>query len=196
MNILVLSTSPRAGLTLRFSLYFSRYLSERYPDARIHRLDFTGFDITPLGKGIFPSDPLSNFQRELLENWSQADLIIFCSPEYNWTASAETFILLERLGSRSFREYFEEKVFAIAGISSGRGGRQPALDISRVLSKIIGFLETQSIVSSKILEVHDAGINLDEKAQSIGNATFESAVKAFADYSHRLSQRWKIGKSA
>ena len=196
MNILLISASPRAGLTLRFSLFLAAYLTEKYPKASVHRMDFTGFDVVPLGKGLFPSEPVSPFQQELLENWKKADLIIFCSPEYNWTASAETIILMERLGSRAFRSFFEDKVFALAGVSSGRGGRQPALDIGRVLSKIIGFMDVHSIVSSKILEVHDAGMNLNENALSLGNPVFETAVQAFSEYSIQLTSRWMAGRPA
>ena len=191
MKILILSTSPRNGsLTLRFSRYLKTVLEKQESEARIDLIDFAHFDISPLGKGNFPSDPVSAFQTNLLEKWQEANLIILCSPEYNWTASAETFVLLERMGNKAYRDFFDNKVFATAGISSGRGGRQPALDISRVLSKIIGFLSTESMVSSKILEVHEAGINLDEESLSKGNLAFEEAVAGFAGYSTRMAGRW------
>jgi chromate reductase len=194
MKVLVLSTSPRAGLTLRFSQYLVRLLTETHPDLKVSLIDFREFDLRPSGKGNFP-DQDSPFQQNLLKQWAEARLIVFCSPEYNWTASAETFVLMERLGSRQFRNYFENKVFAVAGVSSGRGGRQPALDISRVLSKIIGFIPVESIVSSKILEVHDTGMNLDEHSLSRGNPVFEQAAGEFADYSIRLADRWMRSES-
>ena len=191
MKILILSTSPRTGsYTLRASTYLKSVLATELPGADITLLDFAGFDISPLGKGGFPSDPTTAFQSELLESWQSASLIIFCSPEYNWTASAETFILLERMGSRTYRDFFDNKVFAVAGVSSGRGGRQPALDISRVLSKIIGFLGTESVVSSKILEIHEVGHNLNEQAQSTGSAVFEDGMRNFVRYNLRLTRRW------
>lgn len=191
MKILILSTSPRTGsLTLRASTYLKKVIESVDEGNSVKLMDFARFDIAPLGKGSFPSNPPGEFEAALLENWKEAHLIIFCSPEYNWTASAETFILLERLGSRNFREYFENKVFTVAGISSGRGGRQPALDISRVLSKIIGFLGTESIVSSKFLEIHEAGMNLDEQVNSSGIAAFEESVLQFVKYSLRLARRW------
>ena len=189
MKVLILSTSPRAGLTLRFSKYLLQELKKNHPELSVSLIDFREFDLRPSGKGNFP-DPDSSFQENLLRHWAEASLIIFCSPEYNWTASAETFVLMERLGSRQFRAYFENKVFAVAGVSSGRGGRQPALDISRVLSKIIGFIPVESIVSSRFLEVHDAGINLDEEARSNGNTVFEDAVEEFTRYSVRIARRW------
>jgi chromate reductase len=191
MKILIVSTSPRNGsLTLRFARFLKMLLEKQETDSGVELLDFAHFDISPLGKGNFPSEPATVFQTNLLEKWQAANLIIICSPEYNWTASAETFVLLERLGNKAYRDFFDNKVFATAGISSGRGGRQPALDISRVLSKIIGFLSTESMVSSKILEVHEAGINLDEDSLSKGNQAFEEAVTSFAGYSIRMARRW------
>ena len=191
MNILIVSTSPRKGsLTLRFSNYLSGEIKKQLPAADCRLIDFAGFDISPLGKGSFPSETASPFQQDLLLSWEKAGLIIICSPEYNWTASAETFILLERLGNGQFRHFFDNKVFAAAGVSSGRGGRQPALDISRVVSKIIGFLGTSSIVSSKILEVHEAGSNLSEEAASCGNKAFEDSTAAFVRYTASIANRW------
>jgi len=189
MKVLVLSTSPRAGLTLRFSQYLVRLLTETHPDLKVSLIDFREFDLRPSGKGNFP-DQDSPFQQNLLKQWAEARLIVFCSPEYNWTASAETFILLERMGSRTYRDFFDNKVFAVAGVSSGRGGRQPALDISRVLSKIIGFLGTESVVSSKILEIHEVGQNLNEQAQSTGSTVFEDGMRNFVRYNLRLTRRW------
>jgi chromate reductase len=191
MKVLILSTSPRRGLTLRFCRYLMGVVRDRHPSSSVSMMDFCDFDISMASQDEFPN-PTSDFQGRLLSEWKSASLIVLCSPEYNWTASAATFVLLERLGSRSFREFFENKVFALVGVSSGRGGRQPALDMSRVLSKIIGFLSASSIVSPKILEVHDAGINLDEHAESQGHAAFENAVSAFAAYSLAAAERWNL----
>jgi chromate reductase len=196
MNILILSTSPRQGsLTFRFCTYLKQEIQKQFPESQPGLINFAEFDINPFGKGSFPSNPISPFQEKLIGLWESADLIFFCSPEYNWTASAETFILLERLGSKTYIDFFQNKVFALAGVSSGRGGRQPALDMGRVLSKIIGFLGTESVVSPKFLEVHEVGGNLDENGQSAGNPAFESSVLSFVAYSMKLARRWKINQS-
>lgn len=192
MKVLILSTSPRKGLTLRFCQYLRTVIESQHPGSIVSLMDFCSFDVSISSQDEFPQ-PASDFQMQLLAEWKSASLIIICSPEYNWTASAASFVLLERMGTRSFRELFENKVFALAGVSSGRGGRQPALDLSRVLSKIIGFLSASSIVSPKILEVHDAAINLDEQANSQGHAAFEQAVGSFASYSMATAERWNPG---
>ena len=196
MNILILSTSPRHGsLTFRFCTYLKQEIQKQFPESHSGLINFAEFDISPFGKGSFPSNPISPFQEKLIGLWESADLIFFCSPEYNWTASAETFILLERLGGRAHINFFQNKVFALAGVSSGRGGRQPALDMGRVLSKIIGFLGTESVVSPKILEVHEVGGNLDENGQSAGHPAFEGSVSSFVEYSLKMAKRWKFSKS-
>jgi chromate reductase len=196
MNILILSTSPRHGsLTFRFSTYLKQEIQKQFPESQPGLINFAEFDISPFGKGSFPSNPISPFQEKLIGLWESADLIFFCSPEYNWTASAETFILLERLGGRAYINFFQNKVFALAGVSSGRGGRQPALDMGRVLSKIIGFLGTESVVSPKILEVHEVGGNLDENGKSAGHPSFEGSVSSFVEYSLKMAKRWKYSKS-
>jgi len=196
MNILIISTSPRqSSLTFRFSTFLGKEIQKQFPESRTDLIDFAEFDISPFGKGSFPSNPISPFQANLMQKLETADLIFFCSPEYNWTASAETFILLERLGGKTYIDFFHNKVFALAGISSGRGGRQPALDMGRVLSKIIGFLGAESVVSPKILEVHEVGTNLNENGQSAGNPAFENSVSSFVVYSMKMAKRWKFSQS-
>jgi hypothetical protein len=67
--------------------------------------------------------------------------------------------------------------------------------MGRVLSKIIGFLGTESVVSAKILEVHEVGGNLDENGKSAGHPSFEGSVSSFVEYSLKMAKRWKYSKS-
>jgi chromate reductase, NAD(P)H dehydrogenase (quinone) len=196
MNILIVSASPRQNsLTFRFSQYFQNVLQARPETNRVSVVDFDAFDIPTIGKGNFKRNAFSPFQEKLISEWEQADLIFLCSPEYNWTANAELLILFDRIGSDEFRHLFHDKVFASVGVSSGRGGRQPALDINKVLSKVISFLDAFSIISPKILEVHEASKNLNEEAEFIGQPAFEAAVRNFVDYSLLLNQRWIQGRN-
>lgn len=196
MNILIVSASPRQNsLTFRFCQYFQKMLQGRQETSRVVVVDFDNFDIPPIGKGDFRKGSLTTFQQKLISEWEQADLIFLCSPEYNWTANAELFILFDRIGGSDYRHLFQDKVFASVGVSSGRGGRQPALDINKVLSKVISFLNEFSIISTKILEVHEASKNLNEEAEFIGQPAFEAAVRNFVDYSLLLNQRWIQGRN-
>ena len=196
MNILIVSASPRQNsLTFRFSQYFQKVLQARPEASQVKVVDFDVFDIPAIGKGNFKRDALSPFQDKLISEWEQADLIFLCSPEYNWTANAELLILFDRIGSSDFRHLFHDKVIASVGVSSGRGGRQPALDINKVLSKVISFLDEFTIISPKILEVHEASKNLNEQSEFIGHPAFEAAVRNFVDYSLLLNQRWIQGRN-
>jgi chromate reductase len=170
-------------------------LHARSETSQVVVVDFDDFDIPPIGKGDFRMGSLTKFQQKLISEWEQADLIFLCSPEYNWTANAELFILFDRLGSSDFRYLFRDKVMASVGVSSGRGGRQPALDINKVLSKVISFQNEVAIISPKILEVHEASKNLNEEAEFIGLPAFEAAVRNFVDYSLLLNQRWIQGRN-
>jgi chromate reductase len=192
MHVTIISASPRAeSLTLRFSAYLQNLLHEMVPGIASDLVDFNDFDFPVTGKGNLNPGALSPFQNRLIEAWKRADLVILASPEYNWTANAELFILFDRLGNREFRYLFEEKVFASAGVSSGRGGRQPALDINRVLGKVISFMGAFSVVSARIIEAHETGKNLSPEGIPAGNPVFESAARDFLRYNLEIARRWK-----
>jgi len=188
-----MAASPRQNsLTLRFSNFFKNEI-EKNENCMVEVIDFEDFDVPVIGKGNFGIQHLTPFQSQIVAGWSKADLVIVCSPEYNWTANAELFILFDRFGNSDFRTLFENKVFTFVGVSSGRGGRQPALDLLKVVSKVVSFLGAISIVSPKILEVHEGNKNLDKDSNSLGNSVFEAETKSFIDYTLRLTHRWKNG---
>lgn len=192
MHVTFISASPRTeSLTRRFSAFLQNLLHEMVPGITSDLVDFTDFDFPVTGKGNLNPAALTPFQNRLVEAWRKADLVILASPEYNWTANAELFILFDRLGNRDFRHLFEEKVFASAGVSSGRGGRQPALDINRVLAKVISFMGAFSVVSPRIIEAHETGKNLSPEGIPGGNAIFESTARDFLRYNMEITRRWK-----
>lgn len=195
MRILIVSASPRRNsLTFRFCQFLKNSLlqSKSVEDVRV--VDFDDFDIPVFGKGTVDRNSPTPFQRNLISAWQQADFVVFCSPEYNWTANSELFTLFDQIGRKDFKELFENKVFASIGVSSGRGGRQPALDVNRVLSKVISFLDAISVVSPKILEVHEGSKNIGEDFESLGNPVFNASVHDFIQYNLRLLNHWKMGQ--
>lgn len=193
MRVLILAASPRKGsLTLRFSLRLAQLAASIKDVREVHILDFDDFDIPPVGKGSFSSLELSPFQTKLVNLWESSDLIFICSPEYNWTANAELFIMLDRLGSKPFRHLFEDKTFAFVGVSSGRGGRQPALDLQRVLSKVVSFMGWFSLVSPKIFEAQEVEQNIAEDGSPTGSSRFHSFLEDFVFYNFRIARRWKL----
>lgn len=190
MNIALISTSSRpASNSLRFVKYLKHVLTENgQHDVSI--VPFEAYDIPLVGQGSVKKDSLTPFQHELISAWETADLVIFALPEYNWTAPPQAANAIHQLGGPAFKYLFEDKVFAMAGVSNGRGGRQPALDMTTVLNKIISFTNSYSIISPKLYESHETDKNLDETGQFVGHEVYERTARAFIDYSLTVAQRW------
>ena len=190
MNIAIIATSPRKNSnSLRFSKHLQKVLkASNNQDTSI--VDFHHFDIPSVGRGIVNKDALTDFQRELLTAWEKADLIFFVTPEYNFTVNGDLLNALHQLGSKDFAHLFHDKVFALAGVSAGRGGKTPCLELTTVINKIINFSNQYSVVSPRIFESHETHKNLDENADSVGNKIYEDGVKAFLDYSLEVTKRW------
>jgi chromate reductase len=81
-------------------------------------------------------------------------------------------------------------VFATVGISSGRGGRIPAVQLGTVLNKLIGFMNCHSIVSAKIFESQFTPAVLDENGNSMNNAEYDKGLEEFVSYTLKLSERF------
>ncbi|MDB5241507.1 MAG: NADPH-dependent oxidoreductase [Spirosoma sp.] len=190
MNIALLSTSSRINSnSLRFVNYLKHILAESgQHDVSI--VTFEDYDIPFVGQGSVKKDNLTPFQQELTSVWEAADLVIFALPEYNWTVPPQAANTIHQLGGPAFKHLFENKVFAMAGVSNGRGGRQPALDMTTVTNKIISFTNSYSIVSPKLYESHETDKNLDENGQFIGHEVYQRTVRNFVDYTLNVAQRW------
>ena len=190
MKIALISTSSRQNSnSLRFVNYLRHILAED-GQHEVSIVSFEQYDIPFVGQGAVHKDALTPFQTELIQAWEAADLVIFASPEYNWTAPPQAANTIHQLSGPAFKYLFDNKVFAMAGVSSGRGGRQPALDMTTVVNKIISFTNSYSIVSPKLYESHDTALNLDENGQFIGHEVYERTARAFVDYTLNVAQRW------
>ncbi|MCU0471561.1 MAG: NAD(P)H-dependent oxidoreductase [Arcicella sp.] len=190
MNIAIIATSPRQNSnSLRFSKYLQKVLqASNYQDVTV--VDFYHFDIPSVGRGIVNKNELTPFQNELITAWGNADLVFFVTPEYNFTVNGDLLNALHQLGGKDFAHLFHNKVFALAGVSSGRGGKIPCIELTTVINKIINFSNQYSVVSPRIYESHETHKNLDENADSVGNTIYETTVKAFIDYSLEVTKRW------
>lgn len=189
MTTAIISTSSRPNSnSLRFSNFLQSLLTEKGHEVAL--VNFEQYDIPYTGQGSLKKDDLTPFQQTLISAWEAADLVFFALPEYNWTAPPQATNLIHQTGVPAFKHLFENKVFAMAGISSGRGGRQPALDMTTVTNKIISFTNTYSIVSPKLFESHETGKNLDETGAFVGTEVYDTGVRAFVDYSIAVAERW------
>jgi len=190
MHIALIATSSRPNSnSLRFVNYLNQLLSESNQHT-VQIVTYEHYDIPFVGQGNLNPNALTPFQQELTSAWAAADLIIFALPEYNWTAPAQATNAIHQLGTPAFKHLFADKVFAMAGISNGRGGRQPALDMGTVVNKLISFTNSYSIVSPKLYESHETDKNLDMDGQFIGHEVYERTVRSFVDYTLAVAQRW------
>ncbi len=190
MHIALIATSSRPNSN---SLRFVKYLSQLLTESNQHTVQivtYEQYDIPFVGQGNLNPAALTPFQQELTTAWAAADLIVFALPEYNWTAPAQATNAIHQLGTPAFKHLFTDKVFAMAGISNGRGGRQPALDMGTVVNKLISFTNSYSIVSPKLYESHETDKNLDVDGQFIGHEVYERTVRSFVDYTLTVAQRW------
>lgn len=144
--------------------------------------DSTKYDIPFFNQGTLAVGSLTSYQKEVYESISSANLIFFLSPEYNWTMSAEMLNLFHQFGAKEFSAMWNNKKFAFAGVSSGRGGRMPALDMNKVVGKIVGFFGFNSMVSPRLFESQLTPQVLDSIGNSLGNDLYDRGLAEFINY--------------
>ena len=188
MQVVIISGSPRANSnSLRLGKYF-RQVFEAQSHEVLDVIDLYENDFPRVGRPKPDVSALTAFQDRLIGAWRAAKIVIVIAPEYNWTTSGELIDLLHVLGGRPFLDLFDRKVFAVAGSSSGRGGKMPAVEISNVLSKIISFSNQVSLVSPRIIEAHEVGKNVDPDGNTTNNEVFEKTVADFVSYTVSIAE--------
>lgn len=191
MNIAIISTSPRQKSN---SLKVARYMKslvEAHTDVEVTLTDFEAADIPMVGRGNLSPGSLSEFQQNLIANWEEADLVLFVVPEYNWITGGELINAFHQLGGKHFRNLFDNRTFAFVGVSNGKGGRLPGIEMTTLVNKIISVLGGEAIVSPKIFESQYTQNELDENGVFKGDASYEKAATDFVAFSLKVAARWK-----
>lgn len=189
MNIAILSGSARANNnTIRVGKALQLRLNAMGHSTSL--VDFQHYDIPLINQGPVDEAVFTPFQHALAGAMKAAQAILIITPEYNWSTTPEILNFLHRLGDRKFKHLFEEKVFATVGVSTGKGGKAPALHLHSILNKIISFTDLNSFVSAKIFESHFTKEVLDEAGNSLGNAQFDAGLDDFIRYTLRVTERW------
>ncbi|MCS6969323.1 MAG: NAD(P)H-dependent oxidoreductase [Cytophagales bacterium] len=188
VGILSTSSQPHSN-TLRFAKFLQKLLTERSLE-QVSLVSFENYDIPWVGLGSIHPSRWTPFQQDLIQSWQESDLLYIVSPEYNWSFSPALINALDQLGSKEFAHLFDNKVFALAGVSAGRGGRQPALQLTTVLNKLISFLDGTSVIAPRIFESHETDQMLDAEGNFKGTPAYLKGVEAFLEYSLRIAQRW------
>ena len=189
MNICILSGSARENNnTIRVAMAIKQLLE---PIHQVQLIDFRMYDIPFLNQAEIHPEKLSTFQQQLANSMEAAQLVLIISPEYNWSTTPEILNFLHRFGNKEFSHLFHNKVFSLVGVSTGKGGKTPALHLTTILNKIISFLNLDAVVSPKIFESHFTKEVLDEKGAMQGNLAYEQGLKQYLDYTLRVAQRWQ-----
>ncbi len=188
MQICIISGSARANNnTHRVSLAIELLLKANH---EISVIDFKEFDIPSLAQGGLKTNALTPFQQNLIDSLFKAEVVIMVSPEYNWSATPEILNMLNLVPNKPFDQIFNNKVFAFVGVSTGKGGKVPALQMMQIVNKLISFSNNDSIVSSRIFEAHFVKEVLNETGESLGNLMFDKGLNDFCDYTIRIANRW------
>jgi chromate reductase len=188
MNIAILSGSARTNNnTLRVAKAIAR-LTEL--DHNVKLIDFQQYDIPLIAQGGLNPNELSVFQQELVQAMDFAQLIIFVSPEYNWSTTPEILNMLHLLPTQPFMHLFDNKVFSFVGVSTGKGGKAPALHLMQILNKVLSFANLESIVAAKIFESHYTKETLDVEGNRLGNEPYNAGLQNYIDYTLQVAKRW------
>ncbi len=190
--VAILSGSARKhSNTLRVANAIKHHILEEAPEEQVKIIDFNGFDIPSINQGFVNADALTRWQAELFEAMSEASLIFILTPEYNWFPSAEIIQMIHTFGDTPFVKAWQDKVFVTCGVSNGRGGRMPAVQLGYAINKIISVFNFESMVSAKMFESQFTPKVLDENGHSMGNEEYDKGMRAFVKYNLKLDLRLK-----
>lgn len=187
MNICIVSGSARANNN---TIRVAKAIKHLNQEHGVSIIDFQQYDIPLIVHGDVDAQALTPFQQQLCNAMIAADIIYIITPEYNWSTTPEILNWLHRFGDKAFAPLFDNKVFALVGVSTGKGGKAPALHLTGILHKIISFLNLQSIVSASLFESHYTKEVLDEEGHLLGNAEYEKGLLGFIAYTNAIAVRW------
>lgn len=190
MKAVILSGSSRPeNNTLRVSKAIENILTKKGVDTTL--IDFTNYDMPFFNGEEFHIDSLSSFQTQLVSAWDKANLVFVISPEYNWFPSAELVNMIHQIGNHSFSHLFDNKVFAFGGVSSGRGGRLPSMQMSTVFEKLIFHMNKYSICSPAKYESHYSPKELSEAGDFTLDSQYKKHMNHFVDYNMALTLKFQ-----
>ena len=192
MNIAILSASPRAdSASLRVAKAVKLQIETSYTAEHTTTLiDFHENDIPMIGRGDLRPDSLTAFQQRWVDTLNAAQLVICIVPEYNWIMPGEWIDAWHQTGKTAFAHLFDGRVFAVIGVSSGRGGRRPALETQQLLNKLISFLGQSSVVAPALFESHETEKNVDEQGRLIGADIYRAGLDRFLQLALKTAERW------
>lgn len=193
MKICILSGSPRKNSnTKKLALAIQNQLIKK--NFSVNTIDFSEYDIPLMVSGKVDIANLTAFQHSLYTSMSDANLIFVLSPEYNWMPSAELINFFHQMGDKPYASMWKDKTFAVAGVSNGRGGKLPCIQISYVLNKICGFMGFESFVCPRTFESQFTQNVLDGEGKSLGNIEFDNGLEVYINFAVSMAKKMNITK--
>ncbi|MEY2923502.1 MAG: hypothetical protein RLZZ337_42 [Bacteroidota bacterium] len=185
MNVTIISGSARKGNnTLRVAFAIQKLMK----DAEV--IDFQEYDIPNFNEDFTDKGNETPFQKKLISAINESNLLFVLTPEYNWFPSAEVINMVHQLATSQYIHIFDEKVISTVGVSAGRGGRMPAVQLGYVFNKIIGFFKLNSITSPHTFEAQEVVKCIDEEGNLLDNEMFNKGFRLFVEHSAKVAQRW------
>ena len=154
--------------------------------------NFENYDIPFSNGGALKPSALSPFSQSVYESMASSKLVFVLSPEYNWFPTPEIINLINQFGKKDFADCWDGKIFATCGLSSGRGGRIPAIQMGYMMNKLINFMNFNSIVSAKSFESQFTPKALDNDGNSLVNAEYDAGLEDFVQYNLNLMRKADI----
>jgi NAD(P)H-dependent FMN reductase len=185
MKITILSGSARAGNN---TLRVAKALALLHSDCEI--IDYQEYDLPSFADSSIQPENETPFQSKLIKGIQNCDLLIVLTPEYNWFPSAEIVQTVHLLANNHYKHIFDNKVVTTVGVSAGRGGRMPTVQLGYVFNKIFNFFDLNSIVSPRAFEAQEVTICINADGKLLSNEAFNAGLKSFLKYSLKVTKRW------
>jgi chromate reductase len=185
MKVGIISGSARKGNnTLRVAKAIQKELNNGII------VDFQEYDLPNFAEGWITPTSETPFQQHLITTIDEANLLIVLTPEYNWFPSAEVINMIHQLAGANYKHIFDNTVVATVGVSAGRGGRMPAVQLGYVFNKIFNVFDLNSITSPRTFEAQEVTKCIDGEGNLLENEMFNSGFTEFLNYSMKVAKRW------
>ncbi|MBR9861526.1 NAD(P)H-dependent oxidoreductase [bacterium] len=155
-----------------------------------HIVDYQNYSLPNANDGFLGNEDLDEFQEELISSISKSHLLFVLTPEYNWFPSAEIINTIHHLATKTHYKIMDEMVVAFVGVSTGRGGRLPSIQLSYVFDKVFNVFNLNSITSPKKFESQFTIQCIDPEGNLLDNEAYNKGLKDFVQYSVNVAKRW------
>lgn len=189
MKVGILSGSARPNNN---TLRVAKAMKKELVDCTI--VDFQAYDLPNFSQGWVSPESETPFQQHLIKTIHEADLLIVLTPEYNWFPTAEIINTIHQLAGASYKHIFDNTVVSTVGVSAGRGGRMPAVQLGYVFNKIFNVFDLNSITSPRTFEAQEVTKCVDADGNLLDNEMFNEGFRSYLSYSMKVAKRWQLNE--